>query len=95
MAGRVTLLKVVLQALSIYQLSAILALKCVYKELIDKFEKFCGRVCMGNLWERKFLKEAKKWSLVAWDKVCLPKWRGLGLRDTETLHQALGAKLKW
>lgn len=38
----------------------------------------------------------KKWSLVVWEKLRLPKHNGgLGLRDLLTLSRALGEKLLW
>jgi hypothetical protein len=39
---------------------------------------------------------ARKWALVAWDSLCLPKLKGgLGLRDPELLNVVLGAKTWW
>ena len=38
----------------------------------------------------------KKWSLVVWEKLCLPKHDGgLCLKDLVTLSRALGEKLLW
>jgi len=50
--------------------------------------------------QRDFLwgkgEEKKKWALVAWDKLFMPKPHGgLGLHDPETLKKVLGAKLWW
>jgi len=40
--------------------------------------------------------EKKKWALVAWDKLFMPKPHGgLGLHDPETLKTILGAKHWW
>jgi hypothetical protein len=38
----------------------------------------------------------KKWSLVNWDKLCMPKRQGgLGLWDSGKLNQVIGAKISW
>jgi hypothetical protein len=38
----------------------------------------------------------KKWALVGWDKLCMPKNQGgLGLRDPGKLNQVMGAKIWW
>jgi hypothetical protein len=38
----------------------------------------------------------KKWALVAWEKVCMPKRKGgLGLKDQQMTNNAYGAKLWW
>lgn len=41
-------------------------------------------------------KNKQKWALVAWEKICRPKIEvGLGLKDTDLLRKALGAKTLW
>jgi hypothetical protein len=41
-------------------------------------------------------KKRKKWALVAWEKMCEPKSQGgLGIKDPQSLSQALVAKIYW
>ena len=78
--------KAVLQAILHYMLSIFTTPKGVLQKLRDIQRQF--------LWSRKA--EKKKWSLMAWRKICKPKiLGGLGLQDPETINKACGAKLWW
>ncbi|GLJ29509.1 hypothetical protein SUGI_0581720 [Cryptomeria japonica] len=86
LVGRLTLVKSILQAMPSFLFSAITAPKIVLKIVRNLQRNF--------LWRGSETK--RKWALVGWDKICLPRWvGGLGLRDPEILSNALGAKLWW
>ena len=51
---------------------------------------------MNILTSAKFKVKNRKWALVKWDKVCLPKIAGgMGLRDPEHSNRAMGANIWW
>ena len=53
-------------------------------------------VCLFKkfLWQGS--QEKRKWALLSWDKLTIPKPKGgLGLRDPYTLNQVMGANLWW
>jgi hypothetical protein len=80
------LLTSVLQAMPLYLFSALAAPKSILQAIRNIQRSF--------LWGGA--RKEKKWALVAWDKICLPKLNGgLGLRDPETLISILGAKTWW
>jgi hypothetical protein len=85
-ASRLVLLKSVLQALPTYLFTALAAPK--------KFIKAIRSLQRNFLWSGH--QPNKKWALVNWDKLCLPKSQGgLGLRDPGKLNQVMGAKIWW
>lgn len=78
------ILKVVLQAIPVYQLLVLPVPKYIYQDLVSIFCNF--------LWQGANLD--RKWSLVAWDKLCLSKaYGGLELIDSEKLNESMRAKL--
>jgi hypothetical protein len=85
-ASRLVLLKSILQALPTYLFTGLAAPKNVIKAI---------RSLQRNLlWSGH--QPNKKWALVNWDKLCLPKSQGgLGLRDPGKLNQVMGAKIWW
>ena len=85
-AGRVQLIKSVVQALPIY--------RCMLQVAPIGFLKDLDSVMRQFLWAG-FL-ETSKWSLVKWEVVCSPKhFGGLGLRQSALSGEALAAKLYW
>jgi hypothetical protein len=85
-ASRLVLLKSVLQALPTYLFTALAAPKKVIKSIRSLQRNFLWSGHQPN----------KKWALVNWDKLCLPKSQGeLGLRDPGKLNQVMGAKIWW
>lgn len=81
MARRLVLLKFVLQAIPMYQLSMIVAPQIKSHSISTLFKKF--------LW--KGAQNSKKWALVAWTNICIPKLEErLGLHDLKLLNNALG-----
>lgn len=86
MAGRVILIKVVLQSMPLYLFSILAAPKWVLKEIKNLQRRF--------LWGGSG--QNQKWALLKWEKVCLPKYVGcIGLRDPEHSNKAMGAKIWW
>ena len=84
--GRLIMLKFVLQALPIYQLSGRACPKGIYSQLVGMLKKFLWQGAQTN----------RKWALLFWDKLLRSKAAGgLGLRDPFTLNNVLGAKLWW
>eukprot|EP00253_Pinus_taeda_P020386 PITA_20386 len=82
--GRLTLTKDLLQTIPIYMLSAISTPIGVNIQLRNIQRDF--------LWGKG--EEKKKWALVAWERVCMPKAHGgLGLHDPGILNRFLGAKV--
>ena len=82
--ARLILLKSTLQAMPLYLFSALAAPKSILKKVRNIQRNF--------LWQGP--KANKKWALVAWKTLCLPKNEGgLGLRDPEILSVILGAKI--
>jgi hypothetical protein len=85
-ASRLVLLKSILQALPTYLFTALAAPKKVIKAIRSLQRNFLWSGHQPN----------KKWALVNWDKLCLPKSQGgLGLRDPGKLNQVMGAKIWW
>jgi hypothetical protein len=85
-ASRLVLLKPILQALPTYLFTALAAPK--------KFITAIRSLQRNFLWSGH--QPNKKWALVNWDKLCLPKSQGgLGLRDPGKLNQVMGAKIWW
>lgn len=84
--ARLTLVKVVLQAMPMYLFLVIAAPKSVIKRI---------RAIQRNfLWGSSEIKQ--KWALVNWDTVCKPKKDGgLGLRDPEVANKIMSAKIWW
>lgn len=84
--ARLTLVKVVLQAMPTYLFSVLAAPKSILK---------CIRSIQRNfLWGSSELK--LKWVLVDWEIVCKPKRvGGLGLCDPETANKVMSAKIWW
>eukprot|EP00253_Pinus_taeda_P024648 PITA_24648 len=86
LAGRLVLTKAVLQAIPQYFLSIIPAPQGILQQIRSIQRTF---LWSGNAEERK-------WSLVAWNKLCKPKsLGGLNLLDPLTINKACGAKLWW
>jgi hypothetical protein len=82
-ASRLILIKSFLQAIPIYHLSVIAAPKYILRAIRNIQRDF--------LWGSS--KNKKKWALVAWETVCLPKLKGgLGLRDPETSAKPWGIR---
>jgi hypothetical protein len=85
-ASRLVLLKSVLQALPTYLFTALAAPKKVIRAIKALQRNFLWSGHQPN----------KKWALVNWDKLCMPKTQGgLGLRDPGKLNQVMGAKIWW
>eukprot|EP00253_Pinus_taeda_P024975 PITA_24975 len=81
LAGRLVLIKYVLQTVPIFMFSALPAPKGVLQHIRNIQRDFP--------WGKG--EEKKKWALVAWEKICKPKTHGgLGLDDPETLSKVLG-----
>lgn len=85
-AGRVQLLKYVVQALPTY--------RCMIQVAPVSFIKELDSLARHFLWVGSL--QSSKWSLVKWDIVCSPKqFRGLGLRQSLLFSVAQAAKLYW
>ena len=84
--ARLTLVKVVLQAIPTYLFSVLSAPKAILKGIKAIQRNF--------LWGSLELKQ--KWALVDWETVCKPKKaRGLGLRDPEIANKVMSTKIWW
>eukprot|EP00253_Pinus_taeda_P017898 PITA_17898 len=85
-AGRLVLTKAILQAIPQYMLS----IRPAPKGILDQIRSIqCSFLWSGN-------SEKKKWSLVAWKKLCRPKNRGgLNLVDPYVANRVCGAKIWW
>eukprot|EP00253_Pinus_taeda_P004451 PITA_04451 len=84
MASRIVLIKAVFHSMPLYLFSILVAPKWVLKEIKNLQRNF--------LWGSSG--QNRKWALVKWDKVCLPKKAGgIGLRDPEHSNRAMGAKI--
>jgi hypothetical protein len=84
--GRLIMLKSVLQALPVYQISGRACPKGICSALVSMFNRF--------LWQGA--QDKRKWALVSWDKLLQLKTAGeLSLRDPFILNNVLGAKLWW
>jgi len=72
MASNLVLIKFMLQSMPLYLVSVLAAPKWVLKEIRNLQRYFLW----GNIGQKR------KWTLVKWDTVCLPKiYGGAGLRD--------------
>eukprot|EP00253_Pinus_taeda_P009912 PITA_09912 len=86
MANRVILIKAILQSMPLYLFSLLAAPKWVIKEIRNLQRNFLWGSSGHN----------RKWALVKWEKVCLPKKAGgIGIRDPEHNNIVMGAKLWW
>eukprot|EP00253_Pinus_taeda_P024757 PITA_24757 len=86
MAGRIVLVKSVLQAIPIYPLSIMAVPLGICSKIREIMRKF--------IWGGS--NQQKKWALVSWNHLTERKQKGgLGLRDPERLNKVLGAKLWW
>jgi len=86
MAGRLVLIKSVLQSMPLYLFSILAAPKWVLKDIKNLQSNYLWGGSGKN----------RKWALLKWDKVCLPKNAGgVGLRDPEHNNKAMGAKIWW
>ena len=86
MASRIVLIKAVLHSMPLYLFSILAAPKWVLKEIKNIQRNF--------LWGGSG--QNRKWALIKWDKVCLPKKAGgIGLRDPENSNKAMGVKIWW
>ena len=84
--GRLTLLKSTLSSLPIYLLS----LFTIPQAVVVRLEKIQRNFLWGTS------NEVFKYSLVAWEKVCLPREEGgLGIRRVGLFNQALLGKWLW
>ena len=85
-AGRLVLLKTVVQSLPIY--------RCGVQIPPSSFLRDFDALSRQFLWSGSLL--SSKWSLVKWETVCRPKHAGgLGLRSMVLVVTALAAKLYW
>jgi hypothetical protein len=86
MFERIILTKTVLRAISTYMMSM-----CPYtKGILQNIRA----IQQDFLWHDT--RHKKKWALVAWDNVCIPKSKGgLGLQDPQVTNKSYGAKLWW
>jgi hypothetical protein len=85
-ASWLVLLKSVLQTLPTYLFTILAAPKHVIRAIRNLQRNFLWHGHQPN----------KKWALVNWDKLCMPKRQGgLGLRDSGKLNQVMGAKIWW
>eukprot|EP00253_Pinus_taeda_P015324 PITA_15324 len=86
MASKLILIKAVLQSLPLYLFTLLAAPKWVIKAIKNLQCNFLWGSSGKN----------RKWALVKWDKVCLPKKSGgIGLRDPTLSNTVMGAKLWW
>ena len=88
LAGRVVLIKAVLNSLLLYQSSLLLAPVKVINQIESMVRSF--------LWKGGNTDGGKKFSLVSWRTIKLPKQQGgLEIRDLRIQNQAMGAKFLW
>eukprot|EP00253_Pinus_taeda_P031297 PITA_31297 len=86
MANRVILIKAILQSMPLYLFSLLAVPKWVLKAIWNLQRNFLWGSSGHN----------RKWALVKWEKVCLPKKAGgIGIRDPEHNNTVMGAKLWW
>eukprot|EP00253_Pinus_taeda_P002079 PITA_02079 len=86
LVSRVVLIKSVLQAMPLYMFSSLAAPKWVLKQIRNLQRSFLWGSMTTN----------RKWALVKWTTVCMPKNRGgIGLRDPEHRNTIMGAKVWW
>lgn len=86
LAGRITLVRSVLNSLPIYYMQTSL----IPNQVCNELDKIARDFTWGSSRERR------KVSLVAWEKLCLPtQCGGLGLKYTRRMNEALLMKLGW
>eukprot|EP00253_Pinus_taeda_P015835 PITA_15835 len=86
MSSRLVLINVVLQSMPTYLFSILAAPKWVLKTIKQRQRNFLW----GNSGPNR------KWTLVKWEKACLPKnVGGIGLRDPKHSNMLMGAKIWW
>jgi len=86
MANCLVLIKAVLQSVPLYLFSVLAAPKWVLKEIKHLQRTFMWGTSGQN----------RKWALVKWDIVCLPKiYGGTGLRDPQHSNAVMGAHIRW
>ena len=87
LAGKTVLIQSILSSYPIYTSSMVLAPKNVINSICKEIRKF--------LWQGGKV-QTKKFHLVKWDTVKRAKSHGgLGIRDTEQMSKAMGAKMVW
>jgi len=85
-AGRLTLIKSVLEAIPVYWLS----LAWIPKGTLEKIR----RLCFNYLWKGN--KEGRKLPWVSWKRIAIPKaMGGWGLKNLFTFSKALAGKVVW
>ena len=88
LAGKVVLVKAVLNSYLLYQCSLLLA----PIKIISQIE----RLLKAFLWNGGNKGEGKKYALVSWNTIKLPRNEGgLQIRDLKSQNLAIGAKLLW
>lgn len=86
MANRLVLINVVLHSMPLYLFSILAATQWVLKEI--------KKLQCNFLWGSSG--PTRKWALVKWDKVCLPKKAGgIGLRDPSHSNEVVGVEIWW
>jgi hypothetical protein len=86
LARRLILTKMVLQAIPTYMVSVFPTPKGILQKI--------RTIQRDILWKGEETK--KKWALVAWEKVCKAKCKGvLGLQDPQVTNESYGVKLWW
>eukprot|EP00253_Pinus_taeda_P031439 PITA_31439 len=85
-AGRLTLIKSVLEATPVFWM----ALAWILRNILAKIQRLCNRY----LWAGNEEKRTFAW--IAWNKIALPKkWGGWGLKDLASFANSLAAKMGW
>lgn len=85
-AGRLVLIRYVLQALPIYYM----AISRIPKSVVNEITSIIRRFFWGKTGQQRFL------AYVAWDRITEPlEEGGLGLRDLTTMNEALLMKFLW
>lgn len=85
LAGKIQLLKASLQNILIYYLPMF----SIPAYIVDRIEKIQRRFLWSGVEERK------RNALIKWDKVCVSKKGGLGIRRLKVFNKALVAKMGW
>lgn len=85
-AGRLVLVKAVLEATPVYWM----ALTWIPRSILARLQQTCNRY----LWNGNQEKRIFAW--VSWKKIAIPKkWGGWGLKELPSFAQALAAKMGW
>eukprot|EP00253_Pinus_taeda_P017857 PITA_17857 len=85
-AGRLTLIKSVLEATLVFWM----ALAWIPRNILAKLQQLCNRY----LWAGNQDKRIFAW--IGWNKIALPKkWGGWGLKELPTFAKALAGKMGW